>query len=303
MTTPAIVPFEAEAKLDWLKLTEALWEGHSRPKAELEDSFLHRGPDTVLSRAAWIDGLGIAVKTATVLPGNVDHGKPSCHGAVSLFDDTDGTLSAYLDFHLVTKWKTAGDSLLAARKLARPDTQTILILGVGTVAQSLYDAYGALFPKASFLVWNRNFEKAKIFANSRTNISAVEDLSTTVPNVDLVTSATMTREPLLKGDWLRPGQHIDLIGAFKADMREADDLALQKARVFTDNFDTSLDHIGEFKIPLASGAIDRSHIVADYYHRAEFARRSDSEITLFKNAGGAHLDLMTCRYILDEWSV
>ena len=119
MAGPVVVPFEAEARLDWLALTDALAEGHRRPRARLGDTFLHRGDDTVLSRAAWIEGLGVAVKTATIWPGNRE--APPINGAVTLFSDADGTLDAIVDFHLVTKWKTAGDSLLAARRLARPD--------------------------------------------------------------------------------------------------------------------------------------------------------------------------------------
>ena len=118
---------------------------------------------------------------------------------------------------------------------------------------------------------------------------------------DIVTSATMSTEPLLQGAWFRPGQHIDLIGAYRPDMREADDAALQRARVFVDSFDTTVGHIGEIKLPLETGAITRDHLVADYYDLAAFKRRSDDEITLFKNGGGAHLDLMTGSHNLDCW--
>ena len=145
MTT--IIPFdEGEKNLDWLGLARAFDAGHQLPKAEIEDVFLYRGKDTLLNRSAWIDGLGIAVKAATVFPGNPDKGKPMIGGAVNLFDDDDGSLSAVVDFHLVTKWKTAGDSLCAALKLARPDSRKILIVGAGTVGASLHQAYSAGFP-------------------------------------------------------------------------------------------------------------------------------------------------------------
>ena len=151
-----IIPFdEGQARLDWLALIRALEAGHKLPRAEIEDTFLYRGKDTLLSRAAWIDGLGIAVKSATIFPGNKDAGKPNINGSVSLFSDSDGTLEAVIDFHLVTKWKTAGDSLLAASKLARKDSRRILIVGAGTVARSLREAYGTLFPDAEFTIWNR----------------------------------------------------------------------------------------------------------------------------------------------------
>ena len=128
---------DVEDRLDWLSLTRALAEGHERPPAEVRDSFIQKDGKTLLTRSAWIDGLGIAVKVATVFPENPAAGKPAVGGVMSLLSDADGALEAVIDFHLVTKWKTAGDSLLAARKLARPDSRSILIVGAGTVGASL----------------------------------------------------------------------------------------------------------------------------------------------------------------------
>ena len=297
MTT--IIPFdEGEKNLDWLGLARAFDAGHQRPKAEIEDVFLYRGKDTLLNRSAWIDGLGIAVKAATVFPSTPDKGKPMIGGAVNLFDDADGSLSAVVDFHLVTKWKTAGDSLCAALKLARPDSRKILIVGAGTVGASLHEAYSAGFPEAEFTVWNRTPEKARAFAEKR-GIAWAEDLEQAVGAADIVTSATMSTDPLLKGDWFRPGQHIDLIGAYRPDMREVDDAALKRARVFVDSYDTTVGHIGEIKIPLEAGVISKEDLVADYYEPENYKRQSDDEITLFKNGGGGHLGLMACAHILE----
>lgn len=302
MSVP-IIPFdEGEARLDWLGLTEALAAGHALPKAEIGDTFLYRGDDTLLSRAAWIDGLGIAVKSATIFPGNPAIELPSINGGVSLFDDATGQLAAIVDFHLVTKWKTAGDSLLAARRLARPDSRNILIVGAGTVAGSLREAYGAAFPEARFTIWNRNSARAEALAGKHAGMAVATDLEAAVRQADIVTSATMTTEPILKGAWFQPGQHIDLIGAYRPDMREADDTAMTRARVFVDSLDTTVHHIGEIKKPIAAGVITEADIVASYYHPEDFTRTSDDEITLFKNGGGAHLDLMTSRYILDRWN-
>ncbi|ASP19959.1 delta(1)-pyrroline-2-carboxylate reductase [Antarctobacter heliothermus] len=299
MTT--IIPFEeGEKNLDWLALCRAFDAGHQLPKAEIADVFLYRGKDTLLNRSAWIDGLGLAVKAATVFPGNPSKGKPMVGGAVNLFDDADGSLTAVVDFHLVTKWKTAGDSLCAALKLARPDSKSILIVGAGTVGASLHAAYSAGFPEAKFTVWNRTPAKARTFAEKH-GIDWAEDLETAVRVADIVTSATMSTDPILKGDWFQPGQHIDLIGAYRPDMREVDDTALKRARLFVDSFDTTLGHIGELKIPLTQGAIRKSDVLADYYAPDAMRRTSADEITLFKNGGGAHLDLMCARYILDAW--
>ncbi len=296
-----IIPFDAgEARLDWLGLTDALAAGHRLPRAEIADTFLYRGKDTLLNRAAWIDGLGIAVKSATIFPGNAGAGQPTVNGGVTLYRDGDGMLEALVDFHLVTKWKTAGDSLLAARRLARADSRDILIIGAGTVARSLIAAYGAAFPGARFTIWNRTRSNAVALADA-TGASVADDLERAVRAADIVTSATMATTPHLLGDWLQPGQHIDLIGAYRPDMREADDTALRRSRIFVDNRITVCHHIGELKTPLAQGVITESDLVADYYDLDAFQRGSDDDITLFKNGGGAHLDLMTARYILDRY--
>ncbi len=296
MSPPFIGP-EIEPHLDWLALTDALAAGHDRPRAEIGDTFLYRGSDTLLSRSAWIDGLGVAVKSATVFPGNADAGRPTIGGAVSVFADDTGAIEAFLDFALVTKWKTAGDSLLAARRLAPPDAEAILIVGAGTVAESLRAAYGALFPNARFLVWARNPARAGAFAERLGGVEAAPDLEAAVRAADIVTCATMATDPLISGAWLRPGQHIDLIGAYRPDMREADDEVMRRGRLFVDSRETTLAHIGELKMPLEAGVIGPGRIVADYYELERFAR-APGDITVFKNGGGAHLDLMTCRYIM-----
>jgi ornithine cyclodeaminase len=113
----------------------------------------------------------------------------------------------------------------------------------------------------------------------------------------------MATEPLIRGDWLQPGQHLDLIGAYKPGMREVDDTAMARARLFVDARATTVHHIGELIDPLKSGAITESHIIADFYDDpALYVRRSDDEITIAKNGGGAHLDLMTASYIAAMWS-
>lgn len=302
MTQHFIGP-EVEPRLDWLELIAALESGHRMPKAEITDSFLYRGSDTLLSRAAWIDGLGSLVKTATIFPGNTARTLPNVNGAVALFADTTGMLNAMLDFHLVTRWKTAGDSLFAASKLARPDSRRITLVGAGSVARSMHAAYAALFPDAQFTIWNRNPDAARDMARTLPGCTACASLQDAVTRADIICTATMSATPVLRGAWLRPGQHIDLIGAFRPDMREADNDAMRRAELFVDSFDTTLDHIGELKIPIETGVIDRSDIRADFYgtELGAFSRPSEEAITLCKNGGGAHLDLMTSNYILSKW--
>lgn len=302
MSQPDFISFDqGDRILDWIGLTKALENAHALPKAEINDTLLYRGKDTLLSRAAWIDGMGILVKSATVFPGNHDLGKPMIHGSVSLLDDNDGELSAYLDFRLVTKWKTAGDSLLGALKLARPDSRKVLIVGAGEVASNLRQAYGAGFPEADFTIWNRTKSKAEDLAKRFPNTTAVDDLEKAVSEADIITSATMVSEPVINGEWLRPGQHVDLIGAYRPDMREVDDTAMTRATVFVDSLSTTVGHIGELIFPMESGALAETDIKADYYSIDKMRRGNDEEITLFKNGGGAHLDLMTSHYILQQW--
>lgn len=307
MEIPFIGFDEMDSRLTWDGLTTALRDGHRLAEASIADGFAYRGDDTLLSRAAWIDGLGVAVKSATVIPGNVAKGRPMIHGGVMVFDDEFGTLEAVIDFHLVTKWKTAGDSLLGAQILARPDSEVILIVGAGTVARNLVSAYSSAFPSARFLVWNRTHAKALDLASDLSkshNISAVDDLEQAVAQADIVSCATMSTAPVIKGEWLKAGQHVDLIGAYRPDMREVDDTALARSRVFVDSRATTIGHIGELKIPIASGAFSESDIQGEFYElvAGSAGRNSDADITLFKNGGGAHLDLITAKYILREWA-
>lgn len=295
----AMIGPEAEALLSWAGMIEALEAGHRLPRAEINDLFLYRGSDVLLDRAAWIDGLGSLVKVATVVPGNKARGLPNVNGVVTLFNDQTGVPEAMVDFHLVTKWKTAGDSLLSASKLARKDSKRFLLVGAGAVAKSMQAAYSALWPDAEFTVWSRTRETAEAMG-----LPVAEDLQVAVAQADVICTATMAAEPLIKGHWLQPGQHLDLIGAYNPRMREIDDAAMARGRVFVDSRATTLHHIGELIEPLKSGAITEEDIQGDFYDIASggYARQSDNEITIAKNGGGAHLDLMTASYIQAMWS-
>ncbi|PIE08327.1 MAG: ornithine cyclodeaminase [Rhodobacterales bacterium] len=296
------IPYEAEILLDWGELADAIIAGHSLPRARIDDSFVYREPDTLLTRAAWVDGMGLAVKTATVFPENPADRVPAVNGAVNLYTDAHGVLEAIVDFHLVTKWKTAATSLVAARLLAPEDPESILIVGAGRMAKAMRAAYGWLYPGARFLVWNRSPAGAEDIAAHFPDTLVVTDLESAVRSADIVSTATMSRQPLIEGDWLAPGQHVDLIGAYRADMREADDRALQRGRIFVDSRETVLGHIGELAIPLEAGTVTKADVLGDFYDIGAGAfRRAPEDITLFKNGGGAHLDLMTARYILGKW--
>jgi len=306
MTVPFIGFDEMDKTLKWGDVAEAILAGHSLPKASISDGLAYRRDDTLLSRSAWIDGLGVLVKSATIVPANTAKDIPMVNGGVMLFDDETGQLEALVDFHLVTKWKTAGDSLLGAKLLARPDSKDILIVGAGTVSRNMVSAYAGAFPGARFTVWNRSPENAKNMVAELSGdfeISQVDDLEAAVKRADIITCATMSSMPVIDGAWLQDGQHLNLIGAYRPDMREVNDLALQRARIFVDSRDTTINHIGELMLPIASGAISESDIIADYYDivTGGFSKKNEAEITLFKNGGGAHLDLMTAKLILQKW--
>lgn len=292
-------------KLSWSDIVDALVLGHKGAKPELGDQFLTRKADTLLSRSAWIDGLGIGVKSVTVMPDNAVRGLPSVHGAMLVFDDQTGQIRAVIDSNIVTYWKTAGDSVYGAKLLARPDSQRLLILGAGVLAESLVRAYCEIFSSLDTIhVWNRTGSRAEALCERLRSegfpIHAVADLPAVAGQADIMCTATMAVEPILRGEWVAPGTHVDLIGAFRADMREADDLLLQKGRLFVDSRETTLNHIGELMRPIASGAINVSDVLADLYEltAGESGRRSDADITVFKNGGGAHLDLMTANVII-----
>jgi len=295
--TVEMIPFNAEAHMTWAGLTTALEAGHRFPRAEIKDLLLYRGNDTLLDRAAWIDGLGSLVKVGTIVPGNAARGKPTVNGIVNLFDDETGELRALLDFHLVTKWKTAGDSLLSAKRLARKDSRNILLVGAGTVARSMVQAYSSIFPDARFTVWSRTRATAQAMG-----LPVADDLEAAVKVADIICTATLATTPLIKGDWLQPGQHLDLIGAYTPAMREVDDTAMARARVFVDARATTIHHIGDLMAPIASGAITEADVIADFYDDPSiFIRTSPDDITIAKNGGGAHLDLITAIYIAERW--
>ena len=302
---------EADPLLTWTNVADALEKGHFLGKAEIGDLLLQNSPNALLSRGAWIEGLGMALKSVSVFPDNVSASPPlpSIQGGVLLFDDTNGSLKAVLDGILVTKWKTAGDSVLGARLLANPEPKTHLMVGARTVAATILEAYNEIFPGIErFMIYNRTRERAEVLAQELApQISGVEiahDLATACGEADIITSATMAREPVIMGDWVNPGTHVDLIGAYKPDMREADDTLLNKSEIFVDSFDTTIGHIGEIEIPLKAGTISRDDLLGDFYDlcSGKMGRSSPNAVTLFKNGGGAHLDLMTSNMIFDAVS-
>lgn len=290
---------------NWLDVIEALEQGHQRAPPQIADIFLGGDATTMLSRAAYVEGLGYGVKTVTVNPDNHARDLPTVQGAMLCFDAETGTPVALVDSALVTRWKTAADSVLGARYLARPRPGTLTLFGAGAVSNSLAEAYMAQFSSLERVcIYSRSNARAEALVHSLRdrNIPAdhVSDPKVACRSADIVATATTSPVPVLKGDWIGPGTHVDLIGAFKADMREADDVLMKRGRLFVDSRETTLDHIGELLIPLQSGVITRDDVLGDLYDLAGgmVGRRSPEDITVFKNGGGAHLDLMIAHYLI-----
>lgn len=291
---------------NWQHLVEAISSGHKLSRPYIDDVFQGNDNVTLLSRTAFIEGLGCGTKAVTVSSENANKGLPTVQGAMLFFEPENASPIALVDSDLITKWKTAADSVLGADLLARPDPKTLLIIGAGKVAESLADAYTSYFPSIEKIwVYNRTAERGeKLVSRLKANKLPAEftaDLPSTCPNADIVCSATMSKEPILMGSWIKPGTHIDLIGAFKSDMREADDNLLKIGNIFVDSRETAIDHIGELKIPLTAGVIQRNDIKGDLYDllSGEVGRKTKDDITIYKNGGGAHLDLMTAKYLID----
>jgi ornithine cyclodeaminase len=285
----------------WPMAVEALRAGHLLAPADLRDSLVENAGRKMLVRTAWIAGLASGVKAVTIYPDNpgANPPLPSVQGQVLLFDEARGDVVAVLEGVDLTAWKTAGDSALGSSCLSRPDIRTMLMVGAGSMARPLIDAHRSVRPSLDrVLVWNRNQARAEnlvqALADDGITAEVVTDLDDAVSRADLISSATMSTEPLIHGAALKPGAHVDLVGAYTPSMREADDAALTRGRLFVDSLATTVGHIGEVMIPLASGVITKADIQGDMHDlvQGKAGRRSDDEITVFKNGGGAHLDVM-----------
>lgn len=296
---------EIARRLTWPALVAALREGHRRARPVAGDLLLEPEPNRVLVRAAWIAGLGGGLKAVTIYPGNPSKTPPlpAVQGQFLLFDEDRGDVAAVIEGAALTAWKTAADSALGADLLARDDAKSLTMIGAGAMAGPLIRAHLAVRPGIERVtIWNRSPARAEALARELSDtgceIRVAGQLEDAVAGAQIVSSATMSETPLIRGEWLAPGTHLDLVGAFTPAMREADDAALLRARLFADNIETALD-TGEYGDPLARGVISRDAILGDYYDLVAggAGREEPDDITICKNGGGAHLDLMTASAI------
>jgi len=293
---------QIDRALSWPLLVDALDQGHRLGRGRTADLLLTEGEDALLNRAAWKPGYGLGLKTVSCFFGNPRRTPPlpSVQGLFVLFDPEDGRPLAVIDGAGITAWKTAADSALGSRYLSRPDARRLLMAGAGAMARPLIQAHRSVRPGIERVaIWNRTPARAEALARELDAeglaVEVAGDLADAVGSADIISCATMSQEPLIRGEWLRPGAHLDLVGAFTATMREADDAAIRRGRLFVDARETTIEHVGELMIPIAKGVIRAEDVVADLYDLAAGLpwQRTANDITLFKNGGGAHLDLMT----------
>lgn len=270
-------------------------------------------PDsTLLIMPAWTDFARqgssakgyTGVKVVSVVPDNKLRSLPSVVGAYLLLSGESGVPLALLDGQALTLWRTAAASALASAYLSRADSSKLLMVGAGALSPYLIRAHCAVRPIEHVLIWNRAVERAEKVTSRLSDlparVSATDNLEGAVRGADIISCATMSEEPLVQGQWLSAGQHVDLVGAFKPSMRESDNNAVAKARVFCDTREGALSEAGDLAIPIAEGHFSADDVAGDLFDlcRGERAgRRFYDQITLFKSVGTAAEDLAVAAHV------
>lgn len=263
------------------------------------------GADTLLLMPAW-SSTALGVKLVTVMPDIAARGASTVQATYLLLDRNTGEPLALLDGEALTLRRTAAASALAARYMARADAHCLLIVGGGRLAPWMARAHAALRPGIErVLVWARRADARDALAHTLRAeglpAQSAPQLEAAVRAADIVSCATSSREPLVKGAWLAPGAHLDLVGSFKADMRETDDDAVLRARVCVDTYAGALAEAGDLLQPLRAGLIKREHLVgelAELVRGSVRGRQSEQEVTLFKSVGTALEDLAAAQMVV-----
>jgi ornithine cyclodeaminase len=251
---------------------------------------------TVLIMPAWNERY-LGIKTVNVFPGNAGKGLPGLFSAYTLFDATTGQVLAQMDGNVITSRRTAAASALAASYLARKNARRLLVIGAGRVASLLPLAYREVMPLEAVAIWARNGTAAEALAASLAAqgipAAAVRDLPAAVQRADVVSCATLATEPVLRGEWLASGTHVDLIGSFTPEMREADDAVFAGASLFVDTAE-AMQKSGDLLGPLSRGVISGSSVEGNLSELCAGrigGRSRDDQRTIFKSVGTALEDL------------
>lgn len=301
------------AALDWERLADALAAAFAEGvQVPLRHAHRLGATDTLLLMPAWRDagegeGEGaLGVKIVTVMPGNAARGAATVNALYLLLDRASGEPRAAIDGEALTLRRTAAASALAARYLARADSANLLVIGTGKLAPYMARAHCALRPRlARVRIWGRRAEAAQTLAQRLRDeglaAEAASDLEAAVRGAHIVSCATTATAPIVCGAWLAPGTHLDLVGGFTRAMREADDAAVARARIFVDTYAGALAEAGDLVSPLERGVIARTQIeaeLAELVRGEKPGRTSDGEITLFKSVGTALEDLAAAELVV-----
>ncbi len=261
------------------------------------------GTGSLLVMPAWLSQELIGVKAVTYFPSNAGTDLPTISAGYLLFDGQTGQLRAVLDGDELTLRRTAAVSALAADRLARTDADRLLVVGTGKLAPNLALAHATVRQFSTVEIWGRDSGKAAAVASALEHqglpARPASSLDAAVERADIVTCATGTTSPLVRGDLLQPGTHLDLVGGFRADMREADDAAVVRSTLFVDTRAGAV-LAGDLAQPLADELISTDSISADLaalVAGTHPGRISDSEITLFKSVGFALSDLAAAQLV------
>jgi ornithine cyclodeaminase/alanine dehydrogenase-like protein (mu-crystallin family) len=261
---------------------------------------------TLLLMPAWegrepgstLAGRYMGLKAVTVYPDNATRGLPAVLGSYILLSAETGATLAVMDATRLTAWRTAAASALASRYLSRPDAARLLMVGAGALAPFLVRAHASVRPIREVKVWNRSRPRAealvKTLARAGVAATVADDLGAAVGGADIVSTATLSAEPLVRGAWLKPGAHLDCVGAFKPTMRETDDEAVRRARIFVDTRAGAFAEAGDILQPLQAGVIGKEAVLGDLAELCRGTaqgRSSAEEITLFKSVGASIEDL------------
>ncbi|MGB3043367.1 MAG: dehydrogenase [Xanthobacteraceae bacterium] len=300
---------EVAGALSFPVLIAAMEAAHRRTKIEVLDGFMGNEAAQYVIRSAVDPGRYMLSKMFTSFPSNLAAGAlPAVQAVCVLFDGTDGRPLAAIDGTSITHWRTAADSALGARLLANPEPETMLVVGAGKMSWWLAQAHRVARPSlARVLIWNRNqaraSELADRLAQDGLRAEVVSDLDAATRAADLISACTRSHTPLIKGANLKPGVHLDLVGGYTPQTREADDEAVRRALVFVDRRESAFHGVGDILQPIADGVMTEADVLGDLYDLAGGAvagRQAASDITFFKNAGGGHLDLMTCETVFKQ---
>lgn len=299
--------------LDYPSLCAAFSQAHKEPMPVNADLCLEYpdSADRFMLRPAWSDQQMLGVKLASVFPENQYRhpARPSIQGVYVAFDGVTGSPLFVADGAALTARKTAADSALGLDLLARQDVQTMLMVGAGEMAGPLIEAFTALRPSLrQVVIWNRTRPRAERLAADLqipgVELIVVDDLDSALPEADVICAATMSEQPLIRGALVAPGTHVNLVGSWQPHMREADNDILIRGQIYVDFRPTALAS-GELQLPLTLGVISVDHIRGDLFDLCRGAARSftTDQITVFKNAGGAHLDLFTAQLLARRMSI